>query len=45
VGLRGNRTATLGDDAAFAAAGNLDGIDWQPIAADDPVRAAACTET
>jgi hypothetical protein len=40
-----NRTATLGDEAAFAAAGDLDGIDWQPIAADDPVRAAACAET
>jgi hypothetical protein len=38
----GNRTATLGDGATFTEDGQID-ADWQPIAADDPVRAAACT--
>lgn len=38
----GNRTATIGNGAAFDADGKVAGAEWQPIAADDPVRMAAC---
>jgi hypothetical protein len=41
----GNRTATLGEGAEFTESGEIAGVEWQPIPADDPVRAAACAES
>jgi hypothetical protein len=40
----GNRTAALAEGAAFGADGQVTGIEWQPIAPDDPIFVAACGE-
>ena len=40
----GHRTAALGEGVEFGEGGAVAGVDWQPIAPDDPVFVAACTE-
>jgi hypothetical protein len=40
----GGRTAALGEGVEFGADGQVAGVDWQPIAAEDPLFVAACRE-